>query len=203
MKEAAGSERPLLCDGGRGPATERHACRPAPNNIANYSPDSLMRIKLRRDALRKARSARGRQRSRTFLSGPAAFLLDQPSENFHSIRAFALDGASFSKDGRAESHSVVQRIPRSDSSASLISRSASALSFVARASLRYRTARRLLMATQILTQRPSERPQHCSEEWPGNSLSVERTRRLSEPIALLICPTSSPDGRWMLVPLRT
>jgi hypothetical protein len=45
MKEAAGWERPLLCDGGRGPATERHACRSAPNNIAELGPDSLMRIK--------------------------------------------------------------------------------------------------------------------------------------------------------------
>jgi len=53
MKEAAGSERPLLCDGGRGPATERHACHSAPNNIVKLAPDSLMRIKFRRDALRQ------------------------------------------------------------------------------------------------------------------------------------------------------
>jgi hypothetical protein len=33
-------------DGGRGPATERHAWRPAPNNIAESCPDSLMRINL-------------------------------------------------------------------------------------------------------------------------------------------------------------
>jgi hypothetical protein len=69
----------------------------------------------------------------------------QSSENFHSLRVFAFDGASFSKYGRAESHSAEQRIPRSHSSASLTSRSASALSFVARASLRYRTARGPLM----------------------------------------------------------
>ena len=76
----------------------------------------------------------------------------QSSENFHSLRVFAFDGASFSTYGRAESHSAVQRSPRSHSSASLTSRSASALSFVARASLRYRTARAVLMATQIPTQ---------------------------------------------------
>lgn len=49
-----------------------------------------------------------------------------------------------SLDGRAESSSVVQRIPRSHSSASLSSRSAIALSCWARASLRYRVARTLL-----------------------------------------------------------
>jgi len=56
----------------------------------------------------------------------------------HSNRASAY--------GRAESHSVEQRIPRSHSSASLRSRSASALFLLARASLRYRTARMLLMS---------------------------------------------------------
>jgi hypothetical protein len=70
----------------------------------------------------------------------------QSSENFHLIRSFAFDGASFSKYGRAESHSAEQRIPRSHSSASLRSRSASARLLLAMASLRYRTARRLLMS---------------------------------------------------------
>jgi hypothetical protein len=53
------------------------------------------------------------------------------------------------RDGRAERHSAVQRSPRSHSSASLRSRSAVALSSWARASLRYRIARALLMASQI------------------------------------------------------
>ena len=52
--------------------------------------------------------------------------------------------------GRAESHSVVQRSPRSHSSASLRSRSALALSAVARASLRYRSARALVMGISHL-----------------------------------------------------
>ena len=56
----------------------------------------------------------------------------------HSNRASAY--------GRAESHSAEQRIPRSHSSASLRSRAASARLLLARASLRYRTARRLLMS---------------------------------------------------------
>ena len=50
-------------------------------------------------------------------------------------------------DGRAERHSAVQRSPRSHSSASLRSRSAVALSSCA--SLRYRIALALLIASQI------------------------------------------------------
>ena len=64
----------------------------------------------------------------------------------------AFGGWSFLRNGRAERHSAVQRIPRSHSTASLRSRSAVALSSVARASLRYRIARALLMASQIPTQ---------------------------------------------------
>jgi hypothetical protein len=64
----------------------------------------------------------------------------------------AFGGCSFFRDGRAERHSAVPRIPRSHSSASLRSRSALALSSAARASLRYRIARALLMASQIPTQ---------------------------------------------------
>jgi hypothetical protein len=63
--------------------------------------------------------------------------------------ASPLLACSFLKDGRAERHSATQRSPRSHSSASLRSRSASALTFAARASLRYRTARALLTASQI------------------------------------------------------
>jgi hypothetical protein len=55
------------------------------------------------------------------------------------------------RDSRAERHSAVQRSPRSHSSASLRSKSAMALSSVVRASLRYRIARALLMASQILS----------------------------------------------------
>ena len=58
--------------------------------------------------------------------------------------------AAHLRDSLAESQSAVQRTPRSHSSASLRSRSAVALSCSARASLRYRIARALLMA--ILTQ---------------------------------------------------
>ena len=62
-----------------------------------------------------------------------------------SSRTLAFGGCSFLRDGPAERHSAVQRIPRSHSSASLRSKSALALSASARASLRYRTARELLM----------------------------------------------------------
>jgi hypothetical protein len=70
----------------------------------------------------------------------------------HSNRALAspaFGGCSFLRDSWAERHSAVQRSPRSHSSASLRSRSAVALSSWARASLRYRIARALLMASQI------------------------------------------------------
>ena len=87
----------------------------------------------------------------------------QSSENFQSIRAFAFGDASFSKDGRAESHSAEQRSPRSHSSASLRSRSASHLTLLARASLRHRTARAVLMATQISTQQ--EQVKYRGEVW--------------------------------------
>jgi hypothetical protein len=39
-------------DGGRGPATERHACRPAPSNLAKSISTVLIVIKFRSDALR-------------------------------------------------------------------------------------------------------------------------------------------------------
>ena len=73
----------------------------------------------------------------------------------HSNRALAFptfDGCSFLLDGRAERHSAVERSPRSHSSASLRSKSAIALSAVARAGLRYRIARRCSWASQIPTQ---------------------------------------------------
>jgi hypothetical protein len=75
----------------------------------------------------------------------------------HSNRALASSalGCSFLKDGRAERHSAAQTSPRSHSSASLRSRSASALTFAARASLRYRTAR-ALAHTQIPTAQQDE-----------------------------------------------
>jgi hypothetical protein len=80
----------------------------------------------------------------------------RPSFNgSHSNRALAspaFGGCSFLRDGRGESHSAVQRIPRSHSSASLRSKSALALSFSARASLRYRTERALLMGISNPTQ---------------------------------------------------
>ncbi len=63
----------------------------------------------------------------------------------------AVGGCSFLRYGRADRHSAVQRIPRSHSSASLRSRSALALSLEASASLRYRIARALLMASHIST----------------------------------------------------
>ena len=74
------------------------------------------------------------------------------SHSNRNLASPALGGCSFLRGGRAERHSAVQRIPRSHSSASLRSRSAMALSFSARASLRYRSARALLMASQIPTQ---------------------------------------------------
>ena len=74
------------------------------------------------------------------------------SHSNRSLASSALGGCSFLRGGHAERHSAVQRIPRSHSSASLRSRSAMALSFSARASLRYRSARALLMASQIPTQ---------------------------------------------------
>jgi hypothetical protein len=67
----------------------------------------------------------------------------------HSNRPLAspaFGGCSFLRDSRAEHHSAVQRSPRSHSSASLRSRSAVALSSWARASLRYRIARALLIS---------------------------------------------------------
>ena len=78
---------------------------------------------------------------------------------FHSSRSLAspaFGGCSFLRDSRAERHSAVQRSPRSHSSASLRSRSAVALSSWARASLRYRIARALLMASQIPRNRRKE-----------------------------------------------
>jgi hypothetical protein len=43
----------------RGKRPRHRAPCPAPINLTELGPDSLMRIKLRPDALRKARSARG------------------------------------------------------------------------------------------------------------------------------------------------
>jgi hypothetical protein len=71
------------------------------------------------------------------------------SHSNRSLASPAFGGCSFLRDGRAERHSAVQRSPRSHSSASLRSRSAVALSSWARARLRYRIARALLMASQI------------------------------------------------------
>ena len=99
------------------------------------------------------------------INRPRVFFADwfqcrpKSSHSTHALAFPAFRGVSLSKDGRAESHSAVQRSPRSHSSASLRSRSASALSFVARASLRYRTARRLLMASQIPTQQEQDQVQ--------------------------------------------
>ena len=73
------------------------------------------------------------------------------SHSNRSLASPAFGGCSFLRDCRAERHSAVQRSPRSHSSASLRSRSAVALSSWARASLRYRIARALLMASQILS----------------------------------------------------
>ena len=73
------------------------------------------------------------------------------SHSNRSLASPAFGGCSFLRDSRAERHSAVQRSPRSHSSASLRSRSAVALSSWARASLRYRIARALLMASQILS----------------------------------------------------
>ena len=80
----------------------------------------------------------------------AEFSTSVESNRFLASPAFG--GCSFLRDSRAERHSAVQRSPRSHSSASLRSRSALALSSSARASLRYRIARALLMASQIPTQ---------------------------------------------------
>jgi len=96
-----------------------------------------------------------------FRIGPPRFVPGGPGSGLvfnvgycgsHSSRTPAFSGCAFLPDGRAERHSAVQRIPRSHSSASLRSRSALALSCAARASLRYRIARALLMASQIPTQ---------------------------------------------------
>jgi hypothetical protein len=70
------------------------------------------------------------------------------SRSNRALASPAFGGCSFLRDSRAERHSAVQRSPRSHSSASSRSRSAVALSSWARASLRYRIARALLMATQ-------------------------------------------------------
>src|SRR5206468_7293570 len=97
-------------------------------------------------------------------------------DGFHSNRALAssaFGGCSFLRNGRAERHSAVQRIPRSHSSASLRSRSAVALSSVARASLRYRIARALLMASQIPTQQ-NEDSSRKKDLAPGRSLGPLR-----------------------------
>ena len=89
--------------------------------------------------------------------GPALTFQSPLFNGFHSNRslAFPAFGAcSFLRNARAERHSAVQRSPRSHSSASLRSKSAMALSPEARASLRYRTARALLMVAGSLTGAP-------------------------------------------------
>jgi hypothetical protein len=63
----------------------------------------------------------------------------------------ALDISTF-LDGRAESHSVVTKTPRSDSSASSRSNSAFSLSGSASANLRYLAARSWLVGTHLPTQ---------------------------------------------------
>jgi len=74
------------------------------------------------------------------------------SRSSRALASPAFGGCSFLRDSRGERHSAVQRIPRSHSSASLRSRSAEALSSWARASLRYRIARALLMGNSNPTQ---------------------------------------------------
>jgi hypothetical protein len=97
----------------------------------------------------------------------------------HSNRTLASPACcSFLRDGRAERHSAVQRIPRSHSSASLRSRSAVALSSVARASLRYRIARALLMASQIPARQngdSSKSPRAPKCEWRMKLMPGSRT----------------------------
>jgi hypothetical protein len=86
--------------------------------------------------------------------------------------SFLNDGraSSFLKDGRADCHSAVQRIPRSHSSASLKSKSASALTLVARANLRYRTAR----LDGISVPKPNKRRRDASFENRFGSINRER-----------------------------
>jgi hypothetical protein len=81
---------------------------------------------------------------------PELLTQTRTSHSNQNLASPAFGGCSFLRDCRAEAHSAVQRIPRSHSSASLRSRSALALSRAASASRRYRAARALLMAFQIL-----------------------------------------------------
>jgi hypothetical protein len=94
----------------------------------------------RQDAAARARSKRSRPRRGASVPRHIIGLRFQRRSlgRAHSNRASAYGGA--------ESRSAEQRIPRSHSSASLRSRSASARLLLARASLRNRTARRLLMS---------------------------------------------------------
>ena len=92
------------------------------------------------------------------------------SRSNRALASPAFGGCSFLRESRAERHSAVQRSPRSHSSASLRSRSAVALSSWARASLRYRIARALLMATQ--TPRNRKRVQVQEKDLvPGSAAS--------------------------------
>jgi hypothetical protein len=88
--------------------------------------------------------------------GPAWTGFQRPSSNGspsnRALASPAFGGCSFLRDGRGESHSAVQRSPRSHSSASLRSKAALTLSSSARASLRYRTERALLMGISNPTQ---------------------------------------------------
>jgi hypothetical protein len=98
------------------------------------------------------RSRRAYSEHGSHLPGGAVWNRLQLSYGSHSNRDLAspaFGSGSFLRGSRAERHSAVQRSPRSHSSASLRSRSAVALSSWARASLRYRIARALLMAFQI------------------------------------------------------
>ena len=112
------------------------------------------------------------------------------SHSNRSLASPAFGGCSFLRDSRAERHSAVQRSPRSHSSASLRSRSAMAFSSVARASLRYRIARALLM--HLKSQRNRTRIQVREKDLvPGRPLArcaiegIARPQFLDSPAAFL------------------
>jgi hypothetical protein len=99
-------------------------------------------------------------------------------------------GGSVLRPSRAESHSAVQRTPRSHSSASLRSKSALALSSSARASLRYRAARALLMASQVPTrQNKDSSAGRRFGSWPA----LQRRRADSQRVARAEAPIGRPD----------
>jgi hypothetical protein len=89
---------------------------------------------------------------------------------------------------RTKSHSAVQRSPRSLSSAIFSSRSALAVSFCSRASLRYRTARGLLMASRsnatepgLKRGRPNSFRPHQKNKGPGARSEGPLTARVHPP----------------------